>query len=852
MILELTIHQGAYLVSHLFNAISFGTVMIAPISGAIPTAKGLVEGLKKTAADIAFIVPSIVQELSQESELLAYCSRHLEAIIFCGGDLPQSIGDVVASKLKLFNQFGASELGLTPNILSIEHRNPQDWKYVQFHPDLGIEMRHVTDGVHELYAKRDSTIAKQQPTFTIFPQAQEYASRDLFVRHPDHGKRDLWCWRARADDIIVFLNGEKTNPISMEQHISSRNPEITAALVIGAQRFQAALLVETASDSTEPLPTQRAALIEKFWPSIEEANQDAPSHARIAKTHILFTDPDKPMLRAGKGTVQRTGTLLQYADKIDALYADADMLSSPSGRSGKVVSLDTLDDFSMTRIVQEEILAVTSWEDIGPSQNVFTRGMDSLQAITLTRNIRQRFGITTLAPSTLYTHPSIMAFASALLRLPNEQQLSRDSRERQRLQTRMNILQEYEGLIDQMVVRPSAAEAVWGEHIILTGSTGALGCHTLHHILEHPLVKQVYCLNRASDGCSLQTERNQIQGLPAQVDPSRVTFLRADLSQPQLGLPSPIFQNLLGTVTLVIHNAWPVNFNLSLPSFRPQLGGLLNLIHFVANAPSSARLFFISSISSVMSYRHLSPPIPETVITADTAPGPNGYAESKYVSENLLAHAAQRFSSPQLSFIRVGQLAGAAHHRSVWNKAEWFPSLVISSRHIGALPESLGPGFDTVDWVPIDHAAEIIVELALPRHAPTLEPGQMRVYHLANPRPVTWTSVRGVLIDELARRSKKPPEVVDMEVWVQKVRKSVEDRTEKRGGVGEVELETVLRETPAAKLLDFYEGMLGDGGEGSSSRLALTETTKWSPRLGTVEGIKEEWIRKWVGEWTES
>lgn len=248
MILELTIHQGAYLVSHLFNAISFGTVMIAPISGAIPTAKGLVEGLKKTAADFAFIVPSIVQELSQESELLAYCSRHLEAIIFCGGDLPQSIGDVVASKLKLFNQFGASELGLTPNILSIELRNPQDWKYVQFHPDLGIEMRHVTDGIHELYAKRDSIIAKQQPTFTIFPQAQEYASRDLFVRHPDPGKRDLWCWRARADDIIVFLNGEKTNPISMEQHVSSRNPEITAALVIGAQRFQAALLVETASD----------------------------------------------------------------------------------------------------------------------------------------------------------------------------------------------------------------------------------------------------------------------------------------------------------------------------------------------------------------------------------------------------------------------------------------------------------------------------------------------------------------------------------------------------------------------------------------------------------------------------
>lgn len=79
--------------------------MIAPTSGTISTAEGLVEGLQKTPADIAFIVPSIVQELSQNPELLDYCSKNLEAIIYCGGDLPESIGNIVASKIKLFNQF---------------------------------------------------------------------------------------------------------------------------------------------------------------------------------------------------------------------------------------------------------------------------------------------------------------------------------------------------------------------------------------------------------------------------------------------------------------------------------------------------------------------------------------------------------------------------------------------------------------------------------------------------------------------------------------------------------------------------------------------------------------------------
>lgn len=56
--------QGAYLFSHFSNAVPFDAVMIAPSSGEISTAQGLVDGLKKTPADIALIVLSIVRELS--------------------------------------------------------------------------------------------------------------------------------------------------------------------------------------------------------------------------------------------------------------------------------------------------------------------------------------------------------------------------------------------------------------------------------------------------------------------------------------------------------------------------------------------------------------------------------------------------------------------------------------------------------------------------------------------------------------------------------------------------------------------------------------------------------------------
>lgn len=54
-------------------------------------------------------------------------------------------------------------------------------------------------------------------------------------------------------------------------------------------------------------------------PLIEEANKTAPAFSRIFKEMILITKRDKPMARAGKGTVQKKATLKVYESEIDAL-----------------------------------------------------------------------------------------------------------------------------------------------------------------------------------------------------------------------------------------------------------------------------------------------------------------------------------------------------------------------------------------------------------------------------------------------------------------------------------------------------------------------------------------------------
>jgi hypothetical protein len=83
------------------------------------------------------------------------------------------------------------------------------------------------------------------------------------------------------------------------------NPELSGALVVGTKRFQTTLLVERVATNAPLNTSEEAALIERVWASVEEANLAAPAHARVEKSLILVAAADHPFVRAGKGTIQR-------------------------------------------------------------------------------------------------------------------------------------------------------------------------------------------------------------------------------------------------------------------------------------------------------------------------------------------------------------------------------------------------------------------------------------------------------------------------------------------------------------------------------------------------------------------
>ncbi|KAI1747666.1 hypothetical protein F4782DRAFT_417041 [Xylaria castorea] len=833
--------HGAGLAQWLLNGIPFGNITVVPAAaGAIVTADALVHALRHTPADVAILVPSVIAELAQSPDLLDFCAAHLELIIYIGGDLPEAIGNRVAAKMRLRSQWGASEVGIPPQVFVPElEREEGGWRYVHFHPCTGALFEEITSGTYELVIRRQAD-ANTQPGFSIrgFEDLAEYRTRDLFEAHPT--LPDTWRWRARADDIIVFLNGEKTNPVSMEQFVVANNPTlVSGAIVIGAQRFQAALVIEPKDLAANMSMAEKATLIERVWPSVLEANKTVPAHAKVEKSLILVTDR-KGLIRAGKGTIQRAANVVQYTDEIDKLYRSAEVTLDEEEDQDSAV--DITDTDSVSRLIWKAVRGLTGWTDLDESASFFEMGMDSLQALQLGRALRKSLRAGGLALSTIYQNPSALQLAQALSRTAGESTEETDAAG--------ELLSSYRNQISQ-IPKPVTHTSSDGQRsmrtvsVILTGSTGTLGTSILRALLARDGIGHVFCLNRSADGGrATQEARFASAGLGADLlSNGRVTFLQTDLTHPTLGLSQEMYQTLGGRVGLIVHNAWPVNFNLPLSAFRAQLAGLVNLLTLATTtaAPQPMRTLFVSSVGAVAGLEPGAAPAesvpPEPVALGAT--GMNGYARSKLLAE-LLCDTASRSLQIPVKIIRVGQVAGSSTKSTAWNRSEWLPSLVISSLlSLGCLPSDLGPRFSAIDWIPNDLLGGVVADLVI-ADLQTSSGSGATVFNLQNPHTTSWES----LIPAIQEKTRLAIAVVPPSTWLAKLQDSQE-----------APLEVDVVRNPAIKLMGFYRDHLWapvpEGDASVQPAMVIDRALSASATLRDMPPVSHELMSKWVSEWMD-
>lgn len=253
----------------------------------------------------------------------------------------------------------------------------------------------------------------------------------------------------------------------------------------------------------------------------------------------------------------------------------------------------------------------------------------------------------------------------------------------------------------------SAAVRVDDHCVLITGATGSLGSHLVKEFAERADVKTVVCLNRRSNSEPLKRQKEAFASRGVSLDSfafNKVQVLEADTAKPRLGLADADYERLVGSITAILHNAWPMSGKRPIKGFEGQFQALRNLIDLARNIscsrPRGAKVCFqlISSIGVVGHYPLWSgvTRIPEERMEIKSVLA-NGYCDAKFTCERILDETLHKYPENfQTMTARLGQIAGSKVS-GFWNPMEHFSFLVKSSKTLRILPDFDGVSFPSVE-----------------------------------------------------------------------------------------------------------------------------------------------------------
>ncbi|KAF5686208.1 NRPS-like enzyme [Fusarium denticulatum] len=747
------------------------------------------------------VFPSSILEAVHETQPSALFES-LDFVFSAGSPLAIPVGDSIAALTRLHNFIGYSEATAPPRYLL----ESTEWKYHHFHPASGFRAEPVGDGsdLYELVIIPVRSQTQSQSVFLIFPNLEEYRTKDLISKHPT--KPHLWLHRGRLDDLILLSNGEKVDPHATEALLHT-SPYIRSALIYGTARTHCALLVEL-----QPQVDQVTA-VDLIWPLVQDANTLVPSHAQIDKDMILIAQTSKLFCRAGKGSVQRKLTFNSYEKELAALYNEP---SDDSHSQSMKITEDGPNVDSLANIVFS-----ISGIKLQPHENIFTAGVDSRHVVSFLRRVTQLWfptkssssnTVSDLGVRIVYNNPTLDRLSVRLQSLLNGTLTDK---------TQLNIPEpkvDLDAIIGSLLPKIAKAKK---ETVLVTGGTGSLGSTILKQLLMSSRVGTVWCLVRLKDAAIAKFKD---MALPSS---DKLHVLQSNLSYPGLGLDHVHYQDILQTVDTIIHCAWNVNFNHTLDTYmKTDVAGVLNLIDLSLQSRKGVNVIFTSSIAAVANWDTRTGPVPEEIIHDKSVTAPSGYGQSKYIAEHLLDNAAKKHGIP-VTIIRIGQIAGSlSGNDSIWNKHEWFPMLLQASKNLGVLPKELGAD-NVVDWVPIDVLADAIVEVSITSHRGRTWPIKAEVIHAVNPHAVSWSDLSSAVLENISGIAKDVPYAV----WIAQL-KNLGQRT-KEGDLSWM------------SLLEWFQ----DFEKQKYPAMSVARAVLRSGVMRGMEPISGAAMQKWIKEW---
>ncbi|KAG6878054.1 putative NRPS-like protein biosynthetic cluster [Termitomyces sp. T159_Od127] len=789
----------------------------------IPTPDNILDHTRRSRSNSMITIPSLLQIWAQSPQAVDLL-RTLNFVVYGGAAIASKLGNFMVSKgIKLSPAYGGTEFG-SPAFPIPRPGDESDWSYLELSDHTKVRWVPQGDGTFEC---QFLTTDKHSLPVENLPDVRGYATSDLFEPHPT--KPYLWKIVGRIDDVVIHSSGEKTVPGPMEDIVMS-SPCVMGNIIFGRAHGQPGILIEPKDQYAIDIAdqTQVARLRNTLWSVIEEANKVAPAHSRIFKEMILITSKSKPLPRAGKGSIMRKLALKAYDVEIEKLYTTVE----GSTKGEDVIPPVTWEDEHLRTWLLEQAADIYPGKSFEVSRDLFEQGFDSLSATILRRRIvsllqRNKDNLTNKAAenitqNTVYTYPSIEALAVFLTKFVAD---SEGYKGRKNAEAEIEaMVEKYSAGLDNSSVFPSGAFSVpKNKVVLLTGSTGNLGSQILAELLLNPSVECVYALNRAATHSASVLERHveRFVGKALNVQllgSDRLVFVEGDTTMPRFGLSDELYNKIRDSVNVIIHNAWRLDFNLSLTSFEPNIRGTRMLVDLARSGPHPGlvRFVFTSSVASAQAWGPSEMPFPEEVVgDAGVAVG-TGYGEGKYVTERILAK-----SGVQVASLRICQVCGGLPN-GAWATSDWLPILVKSSVALGALPRATGTILDIA--FSDDKLPEAI--------------------NLVHPRPAKWDMVIDALKAVLDQGGSSL-RIVSFQEWFSLLEKHAKNASD-------VDNQLI----PALKLLEFFRTISksdhviveSDG----LAKFATGKAQRLSQTMREVQPIVAQDVNRWVGYWRGS
>lgn len=389
------------------------------------TAANVIKCLNNTRSEALVTVPYILKFLVEADGGLERLGA-LRQVINAGSAIPDDLGNtVVAAGGNIFHLYGQTECGalmeppsdrlLWSWVTPLPHAKP----YLKFEP----ESSHASQDLYHVVIMP----GLKQKVLSDRPDGS-YGTKDLFQRHPTIP--DLWKFATRKDDIIVMLNGEKADPIPVEDAVKV-NPEVATAVAFGAGQEALGLVVIKSHSSTT---LSHAEFVETIGPSIDLGNSRVPAYARIARDMIIVKEAGTPFPATDKGTVIRSAFLKEMDGDIETLYAGRSASKLRTTGTGMSISYDEVLDI-VSEIVKDELRSkiahdtstseqkavdgTKSLDDLSVDMDLFDLGVDSLQASNIRSRIQREIDLrgVSLATNVVFDYPTVALLGDHVVRL---------------------------------------------------------------------------------------------------------------------------------------------------------------------------------------------------------------------------------------------------------------------------------------------------------------------------------------------------------------------------------------------------------------------------------------------------